>query len=141
MILCNLTLDYMQNGKSNIINVCSVSAFAPTLNQVTYSATKSFLLNFSRGLREELKDSGINVLALCPGKMATEMLGNPQKQTAHLSAQAFLPFLDTKKLTRQSLRLVEQGRGVYTPGLAYKAYRAIAKAIPHDIIMKFSKVQ
>ena len=35
-----------------------------------YAATKSYVLSFSRGLREELKARGIVVTAVCPGPVS-----------------------------------------------------------------------
>lgn len=63
--LIKICLPYMGKG-SRIINVCSVAGFLPLPGLAVYSATKSFLLRFSRSLREELKPKGIIVTALCP---------------------------------------------------------------------------
>jgi short-subunit dehydrogenase len=63
--LIDLCLPYMNRG-SHILNVCSVAGFLPLPGLAVYSATKSFLLRFSRALREELKTKGISVTALCP---------------------------------------------------------------------------
>jgi short-subunit dehydrogenase len=66
--LCHAALPGMiaqHNGA--IINVASVSAFAPTPHSPTYSASKAALVNFSRGLHSELRGTGVRVQALCPG--------------------------------------------------------------------------
>lgn len=54
-----------------IINVASTAAFQPTPLLATYGASKSFVLNWSIALREELKPFGISVLAVCPGPTST----------------------------------------------------------------------
>lgn len=54
-----------------IINVASTAAFQPTPSLATYGASKSFVLNWSLALREELKPLGVSVLAVCPGPTAT----------------------------------------------------------------------
>jgi short-subunit dehydrogenase len=54
-----------------IINVASTAAFQPTPLLATYGASKAFVLNWSLALREELKGSGVRVLAVCPGPTAT----------------------------------------------------------------------
>ena len=56
-----------------ILEVSSTSAFVPNTNLIVYFASKSYVSAFSLGLREELKDRHINVCAMCPGFMLTEM--------------------------------------------------------------------
>lgn len=54
-----------------ILNVASTAALQPVPYMATYAATKVFLLHFSLALREELRGSGIHVMALCPGPTRT----------------------------------------------------------------------
>ncbi len=58
--------------KGAIINVASISAFAPMVGNVMYSATKSFLVAFSRALQMETRQYGIHIQALCPGFFHSE---------------------------------------------------------------------
>ena len=53
-----------------LINVCSLAGFFPMPYKATYAASKRFLLDFSRALREEIKSFG-TVTALCPSGMPT----------------------------------------------------------------------
>jgi uncharacterized protein len=54
-----------------IVNVSSLAAFQPTPFLSVYGATKAFLLHWSLSLREELRDSDVQVLAVCPGPIRT----------------------------------------------------------------------
>lgn len=139
MILCYDALPYMQ-ADSGILNVCSVAGFAPTPNMTTYSATKAFLYDFSKGLYAELKERGIHVLALCPGNMKTGMFQTNGDLPKERSVVDILPFLDLRKITHDSLEKLEAGQMVFTPGAIYKLYRVIAKLVPHKFLMHFSKV-
>ncbi|WP_026462172.1 SDR family NAD(P)-dependent oxidoreductase [Adhaeribacter aquaticus] len=60
-----------RHPQSFILNVASTAAYQaiPTLS--LYSATKAFVLSFSRGLRYELKNSPIAVSCLSPGPVDT----------------------------------------------------------------------
>ena len=62
--------DLQQQGGA-ILNIASTAAFQPTPYMATYGATKSFLLHWSLGLREELREVGIPVVAVCPGPTKT----------------------------------------------------------------------
>ena len=66
-----LCLPYMTKG-SRIINIASAAAFAPQPGFAVYAATKSYVYSFSQAIREEVKDRGIVVTAVCPGPVDTE---------------------------------------------------------------------
>lgn len=55
-----------------VINVASTAAFQPLPYMATYAATKTFVLNFTEALAEELRGTGVRALALCPGPVRTE---------------------------------------------------------------------
>jgi short-subunit dehydrogenase len=59
-------------GKGALINVASTAAFQPVPGMAVYGATKAFVLSFTEALAHETKDSGLRVLALCPGATRTE---------------------------------------------------------------------
>ena len=56
-----------QRGTGGIINISSIAGFQPLPYMSIYAATKAFVLNFTEALWAENKDSGVNILALCPG--------------------------------------------------------------------------
>lgn len=57
--------------KSYILNVSSLASFSPIGYKTIYSASKVFVLYFSRGLSQELKDTGVFVSVVHPGPMRT----------------------------------------------------------------------
>jgi short-subunit dehydrogenase len=57
--------------KGGVINVASTAAFVPLPYAAVYSAAKTFVLYFSEALWGETRDSGVHVLALCPGGTAS----------------------------------------------------------------------
>jgi uncharacterized protein len=65
--LTGLLLPEIVRRGGGIINMSSLAGLQPTPYMATYGATKSFILDWSLALREELKIHGINVLAVCPG--------------------------------------------------------------------------
>lgn len=134
-VMTSLTLPYMQKD-SEIINVCSIAAFAPNTGMSVYSSTKAYVMSLSRALRIELKSRGINVLAVCPGPMDTEFL--PVAGIAKGSSRTFdtLPRVNPAVMARKSLAASAKKRGVYTNRLFFKFYRVIAKILPHSIVMK-----
>jgi short-subunit dehydrogenase len=61
-------------GRGAVINVASVAAFAQSPGNVSYCATKAWMVSFTEGLDMELKGiaSKVRVQALCPGYTLTE---------------------------------------------------------------------
>ena len=60
-----------QRGRGAVINIASTGAFQPIPGFSTYAATKAYVLRLSIGLWSELHDSGVRVLAVCPGPTET----------------------------------------------------------------------
>lgn len=55
-----------------ILVTSSCSALTPTPYESIYGPTRSFMLSFAQGLREEMKEHGVGVTALLPGATATD---------------------------------------------------------------------
>ena len=66
-----LLQNLQQNAPSYILNIGSMSGFIPTAYKTVYPASKSYVHSFTRGLREELKGTGVSVTLAAPGAMAT----------------------------------------------------------------------
>lgn len=70
--LCHVYLPAMLIKKEGgIINVASTASFQPVPYAAVYSASKSYVLNFSEALYGEYVDQGVVTLALCPGGTET----------------------------------------------------------------------
>lgn len=130
--ITKVCLPYIVDG-GTILEVSSTSAFVPNKNLIVYSASKSYLSAFCLGLREELKNRRINVCAMCPGFMLTEMTKSDITET-----QNRLPVIKPDTAAIKSLRAAKNGRAVYTTGAFYKTYRLIAKIVPHTLLVKFA---
>ncbi|MGW4207531.1 SDR family NAD(P)-dependent oxidoreductase [Lentzea sp. NPDC004789] len=63
--------DMVARGAGGIINVASTAAFQPTPYMASYGATKAFVLSFTEALAEELRGTGVRVMAAHPGATAT----------------------------------------------------------------------
>lgn len=64
-------VDMVARGSGGIINVSSTAAFQPMPYQASYAATKAFVLSFTEALAEELRGTGVHVMAAHPGAVAT----------------------------------------------------------------------
>lgn len=67
---------FVQQGFGTIINVSSVAGHIPVPYKAAYSATKFALNAISKAARLELNGTGVNVLTVCPGYIATNFSKN-----------------------------------------------------------------
>jgi 3-oxoacyl-[acyl-carrier protein] reductase len=61
-------------GSGRIINVASISGRQGTARLTAYCAAKHGVVGLTRALAEELRPAGLQVNAICPGSVDTEML-------------------------------------------------------------------
>lgn len=99
-----------------VINVSSVSAFVPMPRDVTYSASKVYLNNFSEALHMELRGSGVRVQALCPGFTRTGFHDTPQYAAVREYLPAWL-WSYAEGVVDASFTALEQDRVTCIPGL------------------------
>jgi short-subunit dehydrogenase len=64
----------LERGFGHVLNVASIGAYQPSPLYASYSAAKSFVLNFTEALSYELRGTGVHATALSPGVVATEFL-------------------------------------------------------------------
>jgi short-subunit dehydrogenase len=61
----------VERGRGTIINVASTAGFQAVPHMAVYSATKAFVLSFTRSLWGETRGTGVTVLGICPGATDT----------------------------------------------------------------------
>ncbi len=136
--ITTIVLKHMNKGAC-IINTCSIASFVPNARMSVYSATKAFVMSYSRSLRYELRKRKINVTAICPGPMSTEFLAVAGIDKGVSKTFDTLPRCNVTKTARGGIKAAKKGRGVYTPHPFYKFYRVLAKILPHAWLMGASK--
>jgi short-subunit dehydrogenase len=100
-----------------VVNVASIVAFMPALRaNVSYTASKTYLVRFSEALQVELASTGVRVQALCPGLTHTEFHSGPE--FANFEGARLPEFLwsSAHDVVACSLRALERGRVVVIPG-------------------------
>ncbi|MEP7762855.1 SDR family oxidoreductase [Sanguibacter sp. 25GB23B1] len=66
-------LPHLTSGAS-IINTTSIQASSPSVPLLDYASTKAAILNFTRGLSQQLAEQGIRVNAVAPGPIWTPLI-------------------------------------------------------------------
>lgn len=63
----------LKQKSGSIVNITSVSGIVGNVGQANYSASKAGLIGFTRTVAKELAGRGINVNAVAPGYISTDM--------------------------------------------------------------------
>lgn len=135
--LTNIThriIPYMQKN-SRIIQLASSAAFLPQLDFAVYAATKSYVLSFSRALREELREKGIYVTAVCPGPVDTPFFDIAEKTGTTLSIKKYT-MVKPGRVVSLALRDSYRKRAMSVCSLSIRAFGVLAKLMPHGALLK-----
>ncbi len=127
-----LILPYCTKG-SAILHTASVASFLPQPYFAVYAASKAFVLNFSRALREECKEKGIAVTAVCPGPMNTNFFSGSQAQ--QVEGIKKIGVEDPVKVAKKALRSVKKNRPMSISSLSGYAIYAVARILPQKFIL------
>lgn len=98
-----------------IINISSVMALNSLPISSVYSGSKAFVLAFSRGLQQELADSGVQVQVVLPAATATELWDQSGVPLAALDPAAVM---STDDMVDAALLALDRGEHITMPSVA-----------------------
>ena len=98
-----------------IINIASALAVHTLPFSSVYSGSKAFVLAFSRGLQQELADTGVKVQVVLPAATATEVWDNSGVPLAALDPATVM---NTDAMVDAALYALDQGEGITLPSVA-----------------------
>ena len=133
-LLINTALPHMKD-EGKIINIASGAGFLPQADFAVYAASKAYVISLSRALNKELKHKKINVCAVCPGPVDTELFSKLENVKEYKKRYLISPELVAKKAMVAS----RKGKAICTPTLSMKALRLCAKILPTALLIKLAK--
>lgn len=110
-----------------IATVSSTSAFQPTPVMATYGASKAFLMHWTLALGEDLKESAVRTMILCPGGTQTPFLS---KAGFDKPVRSYWPLLTVQQVSDSFYKALARKRSVVVPGLINCLVAALSKTAP-----------
>ena len=126
----------LARGEGGVIQVASTVAFQPTPFMATYGATKAFVMNFSLALAEEVRDSGVRVLAFCPGPVLT---GFQRAAGIQKGGLVRIAKLEAPRAVRSALDAYDAGRLVMVPGAFNAVQAAAVRVLPRGVVLRATR--
>lgn len=123
--------DMVARGAGGIINVASTAAFQPIPYMASYGATKAFVLSFTEAVAEELRGTGVRLMAAHPGQTATGFFdGTTAEMNARLADSP-------ESVAARTLDDFARGRVASYPGrTANRLITLVARVLPRRTVAR-----
>ena len=122
--------------RGRILNIASTAGFQPGPDMTMYYATKAFVLMFSEGIAEEVKDAGVTVTAHCPGATATNFGETAGNSTSLYFRMGAAP---ADKVARHAYRSMMKGKVVAIEGLMNWLGAFSVRFSPRALVRKITR--
>lgn len=120
-----------------ILNVASTAAYqaVPTLS--LYAASKSFVVGFTRGIRLELKGTGVSVSCLSPGPTTTDFVERAG-MSADIKKKSETFGMTSEEVAKIGVNGMYKGKPEIVPGLLNKIIVAVTAWVPKYVTEKIA---
>ena len=134
--LCSAFLPGMvERGRGAVLNVASTAAFQPLPGQAGYSASKAFVLAYSRAVHTELKGTGVTMTVLCPGPVETEFGVTAGISDEEAKALPQIMWVPAEQVAAAGIDGMAAGRAVVIPGAANRVGAVFAHLTPRRLLL------
>ena len=134
VVLTKLFLkDMVSRNNGTIINVASTAAFQPGPLMSVYYASKSFVLSFTEAIRNEVRDTNVNISVLCPGPTDTEFEKSASLEESSLFTK--LKVMKPEKVAIIGYKGVNRNKSVIIPGILNNILITFNKIIPRALVI------
>ena len=124
----------LKQKRGAILNVSSSAGFLPIAGMAVYSATKAYVTSFSEALRSELRGTGVQVTALCPGPVHTEFNEVAKRTPKPGKFAPEFTHVSVNTVVRAALNAVVHDRPVVIPGLLMKVGMLLLRLTPMSLL-------
>ena len=131
--MTHLCIPFMKKN-SRIIQLASSAAFVPQEQFAVYAASKSFVLSFSRALKQELKEKEIYVTTVCPGPIETEFFDRAEQHGSTLAVKK-IAMVDAPDVVKHALKASYYKKELAIYSVLMKGFYFLTKVVPHRIIL------
>ena len=133
VLITHRALPFMERG-SHIIQLASGSCFTPLPHFNVYASSKSFVLHYTKGLKDEIKPLGVSATAFCPGWVATEFFDVAETVEGAPYPKNPKPMLRCEKVVKYALKRARRGKTMAVTNWYTKLQHLLFKLLPDRIL-------
>lgn len=128
---------------AGIIQVSSLASTLPMPALAVYAATKAYVSSFSEALAVELREKGVNVLAVCPGPTPTNFSKTARRapdRDTNRTGQGFL-VMPPERVVSEALHGLTAGKACVFPGGRVTLAASLFRAMPRFVMRPLLKMR
>lgn len=124
-----------QRDRGGIINISSIAGFQPLPYMSVYAATKAFVLNFTEAIWAENKDSGVNILAVCPGATESQFFKEAEFPSSFGGAN-MNSLTPAEDVVKEALKALDKNQStIVTGGISNQLLVNVPRFVPRDMLV------
>jgi len=128
------------SGKSYILNIASTAAYQAVPYLGVYSATKAFVLSFTRALRQEMKGSNVSVTCLSPGAVETHFMERAGMDKVNKIVKQAKKFeMQPEVVAEFGIKALLSGKAEVIPGFGNKIGAFANRLLPKNAVEGVAK--
>ena len=125
----------VERGRGGVVVVASTAGMQPIPYEAVYSASKAFALHFTEALHEELRGTGVRMLAVNPGPVPTEW----QQVAGHDDTGLVPGEIPAEQVVRESLEAYDAGRRSVIPGRTIRWFIRATSPSPRAVQLRVTE--
>lgn len=121
-----------------VMNVASTASFQPTPYLATYGATKAFVLNWSLALNEDLRETKVRAMAVCPGPTRSNFFKRAGFETPPMQGGGMNKYLDMTSdlVAENALIALARGKPLVVTGWMNKCIAFFGSKTPRVFVTR-----
>lgn len=126
----------VERGRGGVLNVASTAGFQPIPTMAVYAATKAFVLSFTEALWAENRNTGVRVVALCPGPTETAFFDTTGREFMTSGRQS------AEEVAAIGLKAFFDGRGPSViSGTVNRLMAAGSRLAPRSVVVRIAEIR
>jgi uncharacterized protein len=126
----------VQRDQGALIVVSSAAGFLPIPHMATYSATKAFELRWTEALAGELRGTGVQAIAVCPGPTKTEFSTGAGGKNPYKG----IPVNSADDVVAATWLALERGRSRISTGAVSRLTSVVTRVAPRGLVTRVAGV-
>lgn len=119
-----IVFDMVDRGSGDVLITSSIAGTLPGPYMAVYAASKAFLRSFGQAIRNELKDTGVNVTVLMPGPTDTEFFERADMLDSKVAQS---PRQDPAEVAEAAFAALQAGSDHIVPGVRNRLQAGMEK--------------